>query len=444
MFQPNASIYVMAGRRTPADGKRLGEQMSKKISGCLTQLAFLGLTVLLISCGTSSSRPAGVLYYLSQGDSKVGSYAINLNSGALSLINKTSTTDKTPSAILADPTGKVAYVLNTDPSSNSITTYTFNSEGSLSAPTSTTLLVQNAVAMALDPAGTFLAVVSQGSIPLPGTAHCPHPEPNSECPAITIFTTQSGSTTLTQAGDPFALDFVPTSLAVSITGAFNDPKGGSINGTLLHVTGNQDLTANNIDNTIGEFVVQSSGAIAGPLIGFPYLTATNPSSVVAVRTTPVGGAGGLFVYVSNDTDDNVSVYQVCTVADGTNCLDSSQDVQNAKMIPVGNPVSVGQEPVAMTVDPTKNFLYVVNHLSSTVSSFRINPTTGALSALSPSTVSTGLRPVAITMHSSGKFLYVSNNGSSNVSGFNADTTSGALSNATTVTSSAQPAGLAAK
>jgi 6-phosphogluconolactonase len=111
---------------------------------------------------------------------------------------------------------------------------------------------------------------------------------------------------------------------------------------------------------------------------------------------------------------------------------------------VGNPVTVGLNPVAMTVDPTNNFLYVVNHGSNTISAFRINPSDGTLSALNPSSVSTGSSPVAIAMHSSGEFLYVSNNASSNISGFNVNTTSGALSNATNVTSSAQPAGLVAK
>lgn len=418
--------------------------MSKRISGCIALLAFLGLTLFLINCGSSSSRPAAVLYYLSQGENNVGSFAINLNSGALSLSNRTSAAGAMPSTILLDPTGNVAYVLNTG-SPNTITAYTVNSDGTLSAPTSQSLPVQNSVAMARDAAGTFLAVVSQGSIPLPGSAPCPHPEPNSECPAITVFTIQSGSTTLTQAGDPFPLSFVPTSVTASITGTFNNPSppNGTVDGTLLQVTGNEDLTINSNDNTISEFAVQASGVITGPLNGSPYVTATNPSSVVAVRTSPTGGTGGLFVYVTNATDDNVNVYQVCTASTGTTCS-GSDDVQNAKMTPVGVTVSVGQEPMAMTVDPTNNFLYVVNHGSNTVSAFRINPTTGALSALNPSTVSTGLNPVAISMHSSGKFLYVSNNGSSNVSGFNADTTSGALSNATNVTSSAQPAGLVAK
>src|SRR5882757_9619979 len=120
MFQPSASVSVMAGGRTPADGKRLGEQMSKKISGFLALFAFLGLTLLLINCGSSSSRPAGVLYTLSQGANDVESYAIDLGNGKLSLLSKTSPTDTTPSIILLDPAGKVAYVLNTG--SDTITT----------------------------------------------------------------------------------------------------------------------------------------------------------------------------------------------------------------------------------------------------------------------------------------------------------------------------------
>lgn len=415
--------------------------MSKKISGSFALLGFLGLTLFLISCGSSSSRPAGVLYYLSQGENNVGSFAINLTGGGLSLINKTSPSDTTPSSILLDPSGNVAYVLNTG--SNTITTYTLNADGGLSAPTSTTLPIAGSVAMARDAAGTFLAVVSQGTVGAQGTCG-QMPGGCAILPAITVFQTASGSGTLTQAGDPFLLDFVPTSVTASITGAFNDPDGNPVNGTLLHVTGNQDLTPLNNDNTISEFVVQASGTVTGPLKGSPYTTASAPSSVLTVRTAPNGGAGGLFVYVTNLTTDNVDIYQVCTVVDGTNCQDLAGDVPNAKMIPVGLPVSVGLDPVAMTVDPTNNFLYIVNKGSSSVSAFRINPTTGALSNLNPATVSTGASPVAISMHSSGKFLFVSNNAGSTVSGFNADTTSGALSNAVNVTSSAQPAGLVAR
>ncbi|MBI3645457.1 MAG: beta-propeller fold lactonase family protein [Acidobacteriales bacterium] len=403
--------------------------MSKKIPGLFALLAFLGLSLFLINCGTSSSRPAGVLYVLSQGANNVGSYAINLDNGKLSQINTNAASDTTPSSILLDPSGKVAFVLNTG--SNSITAYTTNSDGSLSSPTSTALPVQHSVAMARDAAGAFLFVVSQGSIPLPGVAPCPHPEPNTECPALSVFAIQSGSTSLTAAGDPIALNRVPTSVF---------PAAGP-NGTLLYIASNQDLSGIS-DNTVSAFNVDGSG-LATEQTNSPYTTASNPSSVLAVKTTPVGGTGGLFVYVTNVTTNNVNVYQACTELNAT-CTAQDVTANNNTLLAVGSPVSVGLDPVAMTADPTNNFLYVVNHGSSTVSGFRINPTTGVLSALNPAAASTGASPVAVTMHSSGKFLFVSNNASSNVSGFNVSTTNGALSTAINVTSSAQPAGLVAK
>jgi 6-phosphogluconolactonase (cycloisomerase 2 family) len=296
--------------------------------------------------------------------------------------------------------------------------------------------------MSRDAAGAFLFVVSQGSIPLPqpppANNRCGFPpdlnilpEPNSVCPHLEVFAIQSGSTTLTPVGDPIPLKGVPTSVATAV----------GPNGTLLYVTTDQDLLKIS-DNQVSPFNVDGSGKVTEQTIPH-YDTASAPSAVQVVKTTPNGGAGGLFVYVTNITTDNVSIYQACIQVNGS-CSDQDANPSNNKLIPVGNPVSVGLDPVAMTVDPTNNFLYVVDHGSSTVSAFRINPTTGTLSNLNPATVSTGASPIAITMHSSGKFLFVSNNASSSISGFNADTTSGALSNAVNVTSSAQPAGLVAK
>jgi DNA-binding beta-propeller fold protein YncE len=296
--------------------------------------------------------------------------------------------------------------------------------------------------MARDAAGTFLFVVSQGSIPLPqpppdnnrcGFPPDPNilPEPNAVCPHLTVFAIQSGSTSLTPVGNPLPLKGVPTSVAAA-TGP---------SGTLLYITSNQDLLRIN-DNEVSAFNVDGSGGVTEQTTPH-YATASAPSAVLTVKTTPTGGAGGLFVYVANVTTNNLKVYQVCTELNAT-CTPQDVTANNNTLIPVGTPVSVGLDPVAMTVDPTNKFLYVVNHGSSTVSAFLINPTTGELSALNPSSVSTGSSPVAITMHSSGKFLYVSNNASSNISGFDVSTTNGALSNATNVTSSAQPAGLVAR
>jgi len=396
----------------PADRKRLGEQMSKKMRGILAFLALVGLSFLLLNCGSSSSRPAGVLYVLSQGDSTVGSFAINLDNGKLSQINTTAQTDSTPLSILLDSSQTVAFVLNQG--SSTITSYTLNGDGSLTKASGSTPVPDGSIAMARNAGGTLLFVVSQSPA------------------SISVFSMQSGSATLSPVEtDP--LTHVPTSVSVGTGG----------NGELLYVTGNQDLVASN-DNTVSEFSVDGTGHLA-ELTGSPYTVGSDPGAVVAVNTTPIGGAGGLFVYVANSGSasggNSLSVFSVCTV---TNATCSAQDVDDATMLPVGTPVSVGLAPIAMTVDPTNTFLFVVNHDSSTVSGFRINATTGDLSALNPAAVSTGSGPVSIAMHSSGKFLFVSNNASSNLSGFNVDTTSGKMSTAINVTSAAQPAGIVAK
>ena len=469
MFQLNASISVMAGGRTPADGKRLGEQMSKKISGCLTLLAFLGLSIFLVNCGSSSSRPAGVLYVLSQGENKVGSYAIDLNNGKLSLINANATTCTAsagcgfPESIILDPTAANAFVLNQGIFDTGITHvppvapsgvvpsiygYTVKSDGNLTTtgdlttnpgppssqacnqpPQGVFTACDLAVAVARDAAGKFLFVITQGNQALHALDNTLQNLP----PQLIVFGVQGTTLSVLSTKN---LTRIPTGLAV-----IANPNGG----ILLYTTNTDDL-GSGTDNTVSEYSVDTTSGIATELVGSPYTTGSVPSAVVAVQTTPTGGAGGLFIYVANSGSgsggNSISHFQVCTVANGS-C--TAQDVTDSTMVPVGSGgTSVGLDPVAMTVDPTNQFLYVLNHTSSSVSAFRINASTGALSALNPATVSTGSGPVGITMHSSGKFLFVSNNASSNVSGFNADTTSGALSNAVNVTSSAQPAGLVAK
>src|SRR5580692_10663255 len=70
----------------------------------------------LLNCGSSSSRPAGLLYVLTQGSNGIGnnvsSFSMNLDNGDLSLINSNTTTCQPPGGscgapldILLDPTG---------------------------------------------------------------------------------------------------------------------------------------------------------------------------------------------------------------------------------------------------------------------------------------------------------------------------------------------------
>lgn len=436
--------------------------MSKKTRGVVAFVALCGLSLFLLNCGSTVNRSSGLLYVLSQGSSDVESYAIDLSSGNLSLISAKASTCTTapcgfPEEILLDPTGKAAFVLNqgvpsttsTAPIPATIYAYSFNSDGSLSvsgSPVPVNTIADNdvAVAMARDSAGKYLFVVTLGSVPAPTTCGSQTPPPPSGCPAIWAFSMQSGSAVLTPvSGSPVRLSKRPTALALSPgTVTIPDPRNPAINvtGPLLYVTTSEDLVGLN-SNMVNEYIVdQASGSVL-PLPNSLYAASGTPTAVLAVSTSPIGGSGGLFVYVANTTTNSVRIFQVCTVQNA-NC--ALQDVNDATLLPVGSGVTAGSNPVAMTVDPKSKFLYVASKISNQVFGFRINATQGTLSALSPANMSVGLSPIALAMHSSGKFLFVSNNGSSNISAFTVDTTSGSMSSPITITSSAQPAGLVSK
>ncbi len=158
--------------------------MLKKTGGVLALVGMCVLSVLLSNCGSSSSRPTGLLYVISQAENNVSSFSIDLNNGGLSLINSNATTcttlTQTPPVscglavnMLLDPTKATAFVLNQglSPATSSVTVaptiygYTVNSDGSLSAPsTSATLpLGDSSLATTESADGTLLFVIDQGS-----------------------------------------------------------------------------------------------------------------------------------------------------------------------------------------------------------------------------------------------------------------------------------------
>jgi 6-phosphogluconolactonase len=436
--------------------------MSKKISVVVALVGLCALSLFLLSCGSSSSRPSGLLYVLTQGSNGTGnnvsSFAIDLSSGGLSLINSNASTCVPaggscgpPLDILLDPTGAAAFVLNQGVPSASVAPtiygYTVNSDGSLGTPTVAATLAtgDTPIAMTRDAAGQFLFVIDEGSNPSPANCQFLPPNfPNVACASISVFTMQSGSTSLSSAsGSPFPVGRIPTALS---TVSFTPPSpAGAPAQEFLYVTFNSDPALHN-DNTLSAYSVDSSGKPTDLTPNLPYATQPDPISVLAVNTNPAGrNSGGLFVYVGNQgaATGAVSVFQVCTVV---NAVCTAQDL--TKLVPVGTPTSVGQKPVGMVVDPTNKFLYVVNEFSNNVYGFLIGTTAGTLTTLNPPNLSTGSQPVALALHpsvgSTGQFLYTSNSNQSNISGFTLSTTTGSMSSPITVTSPAGPSGMAAR
>jgi 6-phosphogluconolactonase (cycloisomerase 2 family) len=431
--------------------------MSKKIGGVVALVGMCALSLFLLNCGSSSSRPSGLLYVLTQGSNGTGnnvsSFAIDLSSGNLSLINSNASTCKPaggscglPLNILLDPKGAVAFVLNQGiPSASTpptIYAYTVSSDGSLGTPTLAATLTpgDTAVAMTRDAAGSFLFVITAGNQSLvPPLA-----------PQLLVFSVSS--TSLTQVSNAAStLTRIPTAISAiafpAPGGGTKPPCGFTTSEEFLYVTSSQDLSPQHNDNTLSVYCVDSSGNLTDKTPNPPYNPQPNPLSVQAVNTNPAGqnNSGGVFVYVGSQPSVSgaLSIFQMCTTVGVAQC--AQQDVANVLLKPVGtSPTSVGQNPVGMVVDPTNNFLYVVNELSSNVYGFLIGTTAGTLTPLNPPNLATGSQPVAMAMHSSGKFLYTSNSNQSNVSAFTVSTTSGSMSSLPAVNTPAAPSGMAAR
>jgi hypothetical protein len=464
--------------------------MFTKIGGVFALAGMVGLSLFLLNCGSSSSRPAGTVYVLTQGSNGYGdnvtSFSLDLNSGNLSLVNSNASTCPAaaspsnpepcgiPLDILLDPAGANAFVLNQgtpcttsgilcQPSSStllpSIYSYSVNSDGSLSSPSSTgttwTSGGDTAIAMVRDAAGQFLFVIDEGIYT--DQANCPMFGSSDSiytgCPSISVFGIQ-GSTLMLESGSPFYLSKVPTSLSpvTFVPGA--TVCTSSTSAELLFVTGNHDLLPQHVDNTVSVFCVSSSGVLS-PQPNSPYaIAAVDPVSVQAVNTNEGGQVtnGGVFVYVGNNgPTGDVSPFQVCTVVSAPNCLASTNAVPNSLMFPITTcPTScilgAGQNPTQMIVDPTNNFLYAMSQGSSQVYGFRINTTAGTLTPLSPPNLPTGSQPISMALHptvqNTGQFLFTSNSGSSNLTGFTLNAATGSMVNPITVVAPAAPSGIA--
>jgi hypothetical protein len=123
--------------------------------------------------------------------------------------------------------------------------------------------------------------------------------------------------------------------------------------------------------------------------------ATNPGMkgserlyLVAIFAWLLAAAGGClpanaqsFAYVANSGDGTVSAYKIDSTTGALSMVGSFQ---------------AGSDPTSVAVDPSGKFAYVANFNDDTVSAYTINSTTGALSQLSGTLATTAAarhRPV---------------------------------------------------
>jgi 6-phosphogluconolactonase (cycloisomerase 2 family) len=117
------------------------------------------------------------------------------------------------------------------------------------------------------------------------------------------------------------------------------------------------------------------------------------------------------------------------VGQGSNSIIALGEQPTGQLGSLGVPtVPTNPIPVAMTQTPSRNFVYVANSTSNTVSGYNLDHVNGVLTpvgtAVLPSPV--GTNPIGVGADSKSQFLFVLNQGSSNISVFSIDATRGLL------------------
>src|SRR5437588_452789 len=242
--------------------------MSIKVRGFAGILFLIALGMFLISCGTSSSRLAGVLLVTSEGASSVTSYGINLSTGGLSQINTSAQTQNVPSSIVLDPSGAFAYVTNS--ASNTLSAYSVNPNGTLTAVSGNPATGTTPVALAIDHAGHFLFVANRGSND------------------VSVFSVDSG-------GSVTLVGSFPTGTLSATSGATPASVAVDPSVNFLYVA---DMNSNQVS---GYHINPSNGELTA-LAQAPS-TGTRP---VFVAIHP----GGLYLYVANIGSDSLSGFKI--------------------------------------------------------------------------------------------------------------------------------------
>lgn len=174
------------------------------------------------------------------------------------------------------------------------------------------------------------------------------------------FAVGSGGALTPTVGSPYKAGIKPTAIAADPTSRF------------IYAT---DFASNQM---IG-YTIQS-GSILNFLINGPFRTGNEPS---AIAIDP----RGKYIYVTNMLDSTVSAYTI-DLATGT---------PSGSVNVTGNAANnTDTQPVALAIDPAlARFVYTANHLGDSVSGFRLNTDTGAMSPTQATPYPTGANPTAI-------------------------------------------------
>ena len=338
--------------------------------------------VFVASSAGSSQGSAGQIY----------TYAVDAKSGALRTASPpVSSGGSGPVAMATTSDYYNLYVANKG--NNSVVHFDISDHGDLIVKDSITLAA-TPVSIAVNPAGTYLYVVS-------GTTSA----------TLTEYALSSG-----------VIGSATATISLSVPGFTGDtmiPTGVTVlaNGDAVYITAYDQSAYNPGGTTTSDanpgwlfgFAAGSSGALT-PLVGSPYQAGVKPS---ALATDPVSR----FVYVTDYASNELIGYTVR----------STGELQ----FMVNGPFKTGNEPTSIVIDPRGIFIYLTNSLDENVSAYSIALPTGTPSAnigvAGNGAIATDTDPVSIVVEPAlGRYVYTANYLGNSVSGFRLNPSDGTI------------------
>jgi 6-phosphogluconolactonase (cycloisomerase 2 family) len=340
----------------------------------------------------------------SSSNGSIQTFAVDSDSGALRTGATTiSSGGTTPVAMAISSDYANLYVANSG--SKIVAHFTINMNGVPKAADSITL-TSAPVALAVDSTSTYLYVVTGG-----------------DAPALTSYSLAKGvigSVAAQQAlnlGGNYANDMlIPTGITVLANNS-------TVSGNAVYVSAYDQSSYNPGGTASCTSNCANPGWVFGYSIGTggaltashnsPYQAGVRPSGIVSAPSNR-------FVYVTDYAQNHLIGYQIINL--GT---------LNTLSYMTNGPFTTGNEPSSVAIDPRGTFLYVTNALDSSVTSYSIDITGGtptiAVNTSGASVNATETYPVAIAVDPAlGRYVYTANYLANSLSGFRLDSTSGAL------------------
>ncbi|HZS28802.1 MAG TPA: beta-propeller fold lactonase family protein [Candidatus Angelobacter sp.] len=280
-----------------------------------------------------------LLFVSNQQANTVSAFSINTSTGALAVVaGSPFVTGARPTGIAVDAMGRFVFVANQ--AANTISAFSIGANGLLSPVLGSPFTTGNPFGLAVSPAGTLLFANN-----FPDSMV-------SDLNTVSAFQIGANGALSAVPGSPFA--------------TANSAGFASAIGLTIDPTGKFLFVADHMAQTIVPFSIASTGA----LTSVAALPAPAPSCSVSCHNNPLRltvHPNDRFVYATNVQAGTVTAFSIA----------------NGALSPIGD-VATGAHPFGVALDPSGQFLFVVNKVDNSISASTVNSSTGMVTPISGS------------------------------------------------------------